>query len=1252
MIPVLCLLICVSCLPLTLSHIHFLNKSDDLNKFLCGTDPSLLPNTQLLLSSDVEHILSSKSFCLVSNTSNITLSSISESPANITCRQQNTVVIGFGFYNVSGLSIDNIHITKCGGPMPSPNQTNTLYPNDTTFYFVDGQSVTLLISYSSNIMLFRMTVISYYGFAILLINPNNNVNLTNIIVNTSFMVISNSPQGGSGLVIYFSNLNNRTELLQSHILLNKIVMHWNLNLVSHNEVSNAAKVYTIKPKAISAFAAGLTVIFSQGNYTADVHLTNFYGNYTAGGVFDGIAFIFSDAPVGRTSIAIKKSKFNHNVISSGKRAFFGIGIMVTKAKSSNDCTLNVPNVKWNIITISDCVMFDRHYVHYTGDEFNFSFKLNQYNHSAFHIITDSNVLSNIIIHISNLKYAQSYSGIRNPFIFSETTKGRRNVQVILESINLVQTFLTAIETTLNTGKLVFINTASVHINGTNYFAQMTGSVIQAYNSDIHLNGSSKFHDNNASHGAAIRLDSSSHLFIHESTNASFINNHASFYGGAIYSHMDRNLPIINPLCTIQIVSHAKNISQLNVTLIFNNNTATLAGNSIYVSPLYDCQQLYLTNVNSSDLINKVFHFIGDNKVGEISSVAVKTQLCNKNGSSDNHPIKVYPGQTITIGLRANDLNKNPTYAQIFTRLTKAGRKWYNNRYEKVYIIYELPARQKIQTVYNNGCTPLNFTILSQNINVELELHFEVLGYVPKTSVKLLQLTCPLGFVYNSEAKACGCSLFLKGFAITRCNIDTTSVVIPHQSWLGVVDNGSIIGYTEHCPPGYCLQSTIINITQPDIMCRGNHMGWLCGQCKNGFSNVLGSDDCYKCSNTLQIALNITFGILGGFVYVLMLFSLRLTIDLGTLGGFILWLNIFWPLVIPSSDEAFKTRSLKYIVNFLSAIKYQWNIPVCIKSDFDMLGKAAILYFFPLYFWVIVVVIVLISRCSTRIANLIVGSSVQVLVTLMYISYSDLLSISLLVLTPAHIHFNSSNSSGKLLVWFRDGSVLYGRNPFHIILLCISIIALSFFIVPFTLAGLFGVKMLRFGCISKYFRPFIDAIHGPYKDNLRYWFGLRLIVLSLIYISTAIFQGSNMTLQLLLTIFVLGFYTIAQAVVLPYKNKILNILELWFMVLLLVNFIVYLPYSASDYPISTNIVTTLEIVLCFATYCIILLYHVYISMSRLHCIRKYVQYLKITNCIVCKSIKKLVKSDGNNVLVPFLRDHDSFEYEEREPNNIQ
>ena len=1243
---VLSFLLLVSCSTLNLSHIHSLNKPGDLNKYVCDPDHSLLPNTQLLLSPNVNHILSSTSFCLVSNISNITLRSTSITPAIITCRHYNNSYesVGFGFYNVSGLMIENVNITKCGGPMPS---TSTLYPNDTTFYFHESQSVTLLLSYSSCITLFGVNINNYYGFAILLININNNVTLNNVnIISTSGSAQCSKKVlrscGGSGLILYFSNLDKRIGLLEAHVLVNKTIIEGNWNIVPYVDINIAAEVHAKEPKAISAFAAGMTVIFSFRTYSANVLLSYGYWYEDHGGVFDGLAIIFSDAPVENVSVRVASTEFNHNIIG-GNFDSVRIGCLVTTI-FDDESTHHTP---WDILTISHSLITDSYFDTYTENDFNSQITLNEYNHSVIHIITSTNASVNLRIHLDHLEYKQMYVGIRNPFILSES-KGHKNLEIILESLNVYGVFSTPLQTALNSGKIVFVNTKSVYINGeNNLFKQLTSSVIQAYNSDIHLNGTLIFNNNKASHGAAIRLDSSSHLFIHELTNASFINNHASFYGGAIYSHMDRNLPTINPLCAIQVVS--QNISQLNATLSFENNTAQLAGNSIYMSPLYDCQQLYLNKVNSSDVYQKLIQFEAKSNYhwfNEISSVAINTYRCNINNIGDNkNQIKVYPCETITIGLQAYDLNGNPTYAQIFTRLIKFRKRWYHQRSYRLQedITYLLPVTQQIQTVYSNSCTALHFTIFSQSISGIMYLHFEVLGYIPTTKVKLISKPCPPGFTYSSETKACVCSSFIKRLGITQCNIDTLAINIPPQSWLGIVDNGIIIAYTEHCPSGYCLPNTTINITQPDIMCRENRMGWLCGQCKEGYSIVLGSNNCYQCSNTLHTALAISFGILGGIVYVLVLFSLRLTIDLGSLGGFIFWLNIIWP----SSVADINYTPLQYMEYLLTSIKYQWNIPVCITSDLSELGKTAILYFFPLYFWLIVAAIVILSRCSTRLANLIVGSSVQVLATLMYISYSDLLAISLVVLTPAYIHFNSTNSSGKLLVWYRDGSVLYAQNPYHIILLCASIAALSFFIIPFTLIGLFGVKMLRIACISKYFRPFIDAIHGPYKDNLRYWFVLRLIVLSLIYIITAIFQGSNMTLQLLLITFVLGFYTIAQTFVLPYKNKILNILELWFMVLLLVNFIINLPYSVSDYHTSINIVTTFEIVLCFVTYCIILLYHGYISMSRLRCIMKCVQYLKITNCILYKRIKKLVKKDNNNndVLVPLLRDEDSFEYEE-------
>ena len=163
MVLVLLFLLLVSSSTLSLSHVHLLKKPGELCKYLCDQEHPLLPDTQLFLSPNVNHILSSNCFCLVSNISNITLRSTSITPAIITCRHYNNNYesVGFGFYNVSGLMIENVHITQCGGPTPS---TGTLYPKDTAFYFHEGQSVTLLVSYSCYIMLFGLALTNIMVF--------------------------------------------------------------------------------------------------------------------------------------------------------------------------------------------------------------------------------------------------------------------------------------------------------------------------------------------------------------------------------------------------------------------------------------------------------------------------------------------------------------------------------------------------------------------------------------------------------------------------------------------------------------------------------------------------------------------------------------------------------------------------------------------------------------------------------------------------------------------------------------------------------------------------------------------------------------------------------------------------------------------------------------------------------------------------------------------------------------------------------
>ena len=54
------------------------------------------------------------------------------------------------------------------------------------------------------------------------------------------------------------------------------------------------------------------------------------------------------------------------------------------------------------------------------------------------------------------------------------------------------------------------------------------------------------------------------------------------------------------------------------------------------------------------------------------------------------------------------------------------------------------------------------------------------------------------------------------------------------------------------------------------------------------------------------------------------------------------LNIIWPNCIPSSDMDIKNKPLEYMMYFLTCIKYELNIPVCITNDLSELEKTALL----------------------------------------------------------------------------------------------------------------------------------------------------------------------------------------------------------------------------------------------------------------------------------------------------------------------
>ena len=111
------------------------------------------------------------------------------------------------------------------------------------------------------------------------------------------------------------------------------------------------------------------------------------------------------------------------------------------------------------------------------------------------------------------------------------------------------------------------------------FRNNLGSVFYAFNSFIKLKKLNYFIHNRAVAGACFNIKSSSQFVLYD-THTTFLGNAALKYGGAIYSDTG-----VSSVCPFEF-SNGANVN--NIKLLFINNTATLSGDAIYATNIYNC----------------------------------------------------------------------------------------------------------------------------------------------------------------------------------------------------------------------------------------------------------------------------------------------------------------------------------------------------------------------------------------------------------------------------------------------------------------------------------------------------------------------------------------------------------------------------------------------------------------------------------------------------------------------------------------
>ena len=1153
-------------------HIPNENSSCSLEYYLCHN--GLQSGMTLLLSSSLNHTISNSKFCLSENLSNVTIKSDSSiNSAFITCNKTWT---GFGFYNTSNLTFIDLVFHQCGGEI----QPSDRFTNESNFYFGPYQKAVLLFSHCMNTHLESVSIMGPYGgFGIVAVNALGNSTLININVTDNHPCTYtdgingwfNFSCSGSGIVFLyietqFSNVFEMPVIIGWHLFLSR-----NFNIYNFEE-NLINLIGPTQPQRPLISATGLTIILASNQHQVVGIFRNIEISQTLGTHTGGMLIIYHNTSLQHqlqmnSLLIANNSNRMHNLI---KRVSPGISIFLfldhQQLVHSQHIWIINSVCKHNRGVIGVCI----------------------------YVATQSLSTYKLFIDVETTTFIGNEASIQGSCMYVEPiTTVTKYLSSGFHSIRLAYVYAsnnghqhrhdaTYDYSTFEVSVFAFVNLHYIVVHSCN-FSSNIGSALQISGSGLQIKGNFYCENNIANMGACIFLKGLSRLLLENTFTGSFINNKALTSGGAIYAD---NNDIFTKMCTIQLLRDYHNTTY---QLTFINNTAYLDGDAIKIANLYNCfiyssmDNIIIPPSQLPELYNTIF-YITPKQRSSISSVATHFNCCNDSLHTYECPsFKFYPGQRLLIPVIAADAVNSSVY-------TNVAMTYINDDHTKTQT-WKIGG---INRLYAKKCNKLNFTILttvgSNPLNGKLKLYSK---NAIKT-FKLMAMPCPFGFIAVNGK--CDCSSFL--YSLNKnisCDIQTVTISLPYSSWFGNISSllsnntQSVEGFSSVCPSEYCYPSlTTYNATMLNPLCQYGRTGIICGQCNDNLSLVFGSDECQECSNLWLLS------ILGyALLLVLLLFILNLTVSNGTLGGLVFFANMsVVSLHTNLLVDKLYTLPVKLSLSFLNL---NLGYPMCFYHGMDIVVKTGLQFVFPVYLWSLVLGLVIISRYSTRISNLIVGSSVQVLATLIQLSFAKLLLTVSDIFTSAEVHTTHHH---PLMVWYFGGNITYLSGG-HLVLFLLSLLTALLFLLPYLVITTIASHLRKYR-LSKHIRPLIDAYHGPYKDRLGYWFGVRQWLVVFLYIVYASLRGVHPLIMLIIHIVIVAIFMIVQNHVKPFKNTLVNLLDTWFVFLLFVTNIATFALIFLDGLRSGNVFAFLILVLYLLSVIGVVLYHCIIAIR---CLRQ-------------------------------------------------
>ena len=1105
-----------------------------LQECLSNVTTCFKSNRTLIFESGTHDVQPNTYFYLIENITNIVLMSSGSKKmqdgfeAIIKCSRW----ASFAFINIKMLTIFRIQFRNCGVNITQDVLSRMSSGVHSPFKFREGQNVALFLLNVYNLILNNTVVANSLGIGLVginvlgestvyqsIFNGSNHDNIMKTDLDCSNHKFVPQCNGGNALFLYTEPAKCTDAYNVSMLTISNTTLTRGINYVN---ISNGISYDPVAGTDLVA-GAGLSVLLAQASYIVNVNLLSLLSiannGFKGANVYIVLYSTIKDSNVYIENAEIREANNNpssYPAIEEGE----GGGVYYEYGKEHIEnytvqCETSVVDKGENLtvnVTLKNSNLFHNHGL--IGGGIVVRLHLPPTDQFIFHhyllikeVTFDSNyAFYGAAIYITELQYKQILHG--------------SSLIDIVFATEITNVHVKDSKAPKNGQRGVDIGIASaVFFNGLHSTAYLDNLVVDSNqcmgmllsNSILVCNGVRVSNNNNSlTNGGGITLLGDTFFALKPNSTFIIANNTAKYYGGGIY--IPNALPNdFQPPCFYQVfpkseVPEVTNISHYNAIIALDNNTAE-SGHDIYGGDLDKCYLIYW-DVKSEIAFNMFVNYTKGRS--QVTSVAKTVCFCVDGVpecSNKDHTVYAYPGKQFNISAVAVGQLNGTTSSNTVMAIPKNTTK------------HNIIKKRK-QTLVDSHEKCSNLTYVIQNVNDKTTqfyvLIFGVLQQYYWKTVTVIIESCPPFFYLPPNNKTCTCVDLLTDYLHVDCLLTEADIGRP---------GGTYVGYNENCTYAYSFcpmdrchkEMVYINTANQTNQCVNHREGLLCGQCKQGYSRVLGSNDCSKCSN-IHLLLLIPFAFIGIILVWFLSFS-NLTVSTGAINGIIFYANIVHfnnNILYPNLDKR------NPLTIFIAWLNLDLGIHTCFFNGMNQIHQSVLQFTFPLYLWFLALLAIYLTRHYSIMYRILGQHSTPALATIFLLSFNKLLNVAMEIFSVVTLHYECDNGSkGTTQVWWFDANIPYiGKK--HGVLFLVAIIITVFAIAPYILLLTTSpiLQRLTHFCLFKWInrvKPFVDAYEGPYNVSSRYWTGFLLCVRVSLLLAFTLNREGSIQLQLLFII---------------------------------------------------------------------------------------------------------------------------------------